>query len=74
MTENCMKNLIALVMAGVMAVLVTSCGKHEAPKQPEAAAEAAAPAPAPAEAQAPAAPAPTAEPTDKAAEGATGQE
>jgi len=64
-----MKNLIALVMAGVMAVLVTSCGKHEAPKQPEAA-EAAAPA----EAQAPAAPAPTAEPTDKAAEGATGQE
>jgi len=66
MTENCMKNLIALVMAGVMAVLVTSCGKHEAPKQPEAAEAASA--------EAPAAPAPTAEPTDKAAQGATGQE
>ncbi len=68
MTENGMKNLIAMIMAGVMALLVTSCGKPEAPK-PEAAS-----ATATVEAPAPAAPAPTAEPTDKAAQGATGQE
>ena len=58
-----MKNLIAMIMAGVMALLVTSCGKPEAPKPEAASATATVEAPAP-----------TAEPTDKAAQGATGQE
>jgi len=65
--ENGMKQLVTLIVAGMMGVMLVACGGKPAPKQPEVQTqEQAAPAPEAARTQE-AAPAPEAAPAEEAA-------